>query len=67
MSFTPFYGGKRICLGKTFAESMAKAIVSIVACQLDFNFINPTDAQRKQTNAFFIDEPLTKVIGTIAK
>jgi len=30
MSFGPFFGGKRICIGKTFAESMAKCILAIM-------------------------------------
>ena len=30
MSYGPFLGGKRICLGKTFAENMAKCIIPII-------------------------------------
>ena len=30
-SFIPFLGGKRICVGKTFAENIGKVLVSIVA------------------------------------
>jgi len=31
MSFGPFLGGKRICLGKTFAENIAKCVIPIIA------------------------------------
>jgi cytochrome P450 len=31
MSFGPFLGGKRVCLGKTFAELMIKVIPSILS------------------------------------
>jgi cytochrome P450 len=30
MSFTPFFGGKRICLGKTFAENAVKTMLAII-------------------------------------
>lgn len=26
MAFSPFFGGKRICLGKTFAETVSKIV-----------------------------------------
>ena len=38
MSFGPFLGGKRICLGKTFAEKMAKIMSVIIISQLEFSF-----------------------------
>jgi cytochrome P450 len=30
MSFGPFLGGKRICLGKTFAENIGKCVLPII-------------------------------------
>jgi cytochrome P450 len=30
MSFGPFLGGKRICVGKTFAESIARLIIPMI-------------------------------------
>ena len=36
MSFGPFLGGKRICLGKSFAESIGRLIVPMILSQLDF-------------------------------
>ena len=29
-SFGPFLGGKRVCLGKTFAESIGKLIIPMI-------------------------------------
>ena len=34
MSFSPFLGGKRICVGKTFAELVAKCVLPIILCQV---------------------------------
>jgi cytochrome P450 len=36
-SFAPFLGGKRICLGKTFAEVVAKFVVPAMLCRLQFD------------------------------
>ena len=47
MSFGPFLGGKRICLGKTFAENVAKCIVPVIVSQLDFEFVNPEHYTKK--------------------
>lgn len=30
MSFGPFLGGKRVCLGKTFAENVLKSLLPII-------------------------------------
>ncbi len=35
-SFQPFLGGRRICLGKTFAEVVAKFIIPAFLCRMDF-------------------------------
>lgn len=40
MSFTPFLGGKRICLGKTFAETTVKFTIPLIYHYLDFDFSN---------------------------
>jgi cytochrome P450 len=40
MSYGPFLGGKRICLGKTFAENIAKATIAIIISTLDFEFVD---------------------------
>ena len=38
MSFGPFFGGKRICLGKTFVETMSKIIGPSIIGSFDFEF-----------------------------
>jgi hypothetical protein len=40
MSFGPFLGGKRICLGKTFVESVSKIIGPTLLASLDFEFVD---------------------------
>ena len=39
-SFTPFFGGKRICLGKTFAETVAKFVVPALLSRFTFDFVD---------------------------
>lgn len=34
MSYGPFLGGKRVCLGKTFAENIGKSILAIIFGQI---------------------------------
>ena len=37
-SFIPFLGGKRVCLGKTFAEVVFKITLPLILNSLDFEF-----------------------------
>ena len=46
-SFCPFFGGKRICLGKTLAEFMTVYTLPLVLYHLDFEFVNPEHAAKK--------------------
>ena len=46
-SFCPFFGGKRICLGKTLAEFMTVFTLPMVLYHLDFEFINPEHMIKK--------------------
>jgi cytochrome P450 len=41
LSFTPFMGGKRVCLGKTFAEVTTRFTVPLLFHFCDFEFIDP--------------------------
>jgi cytochrome P450 len=65
MSFGPFLGGKRICLGKTFADLFLKAIVTIIAYQYEFEFVNKEHEERKPVLSIGMPEPEIKV--TISK
>jgi cytochrome P450 len=40
MSFSPFLGGKRICLGKSFAEIISRIIVPAIIYQFNFDFVS---------------------------
>ncbi|CDW84567.1 cytochrome p450 [Stylonychia lemnae] len=46
-SFSPFLGGRRICLGKTFAENIAKIIVPLIVSEIEFKFKRPIHYERK--------------------
>lgn len=39
-AFSPFLGGKRICLGKTFAEIVAKFVVPALLGRLQFSYVD---------------------------
>lgn len=43
LAFTPFFGGKRVCLGKTFAEVTIRFTVPLLFQHLDFEFVNPEE------------------------
>ena len=51
LAFCAFSGGKRVCLGKTFAEIMLGYTIPLIYYHLDFEFINP-DVQTK-TKPFY--------------
>ena len=40
MAFGPFLGGKRICLGKTFVETISKIIGTSILGHFDFEYID---------------------------
>ncbi len=50
MSFIPFLGGKRICLGKTFAELVSKVVGSTLLLEFDYEFIDQNHYKEKPIN-----------------
>jgi cytochrome P450 len=52
-SWTPFNGGKRICFGKTFAESNLKFIATYLSQFFDFEFVEHEKYATKFPLAFF--------------
>lgn len=46
-SFCPFFGGKRICLGKTLAEFMTVFTLPLILYHLDFEFCDPAHMDKK--------------------
>jgi cytochrome P450 len=41
LAFTPFFGGKRICLGKSFAELAIRFTIPLLYFHFDFEFADP--------------------------
>jgi len=41
LAFTPFMGGKRVCIGKTFAEVTIRFTVPLLFHHFYFKFVNP--------------------------
>ena len=66
MCFGPFLGGKRICLGKTFAESIGKCVVALFVSQLDFNFVDEAVRNEKPPYTFLHLPPVIDMRATIA-
>ena len=51
MSFAPFLGGKRVCVGKTFAENSFKVVLPLILkAYKDFEFVNPEHYHKKPIN-----------------
>lgn len=48
LAFTPFYGGKRVCLGKTFADITVRFTLPLIFHHLDFEFENPEYQQNNK-------------------
>ena len=46
-SFTPFMGGKRICIGKTFAEMVGRFVVPAILGKYEFEFVDPDMMKNK--------------------
>jgi cytochrome P450 len=47
-AFSPFLGGKRICIGKTFAEIVVKLVVIGLVGKLNFEFADPTMKEKEK-------------------
>lgn len=65
MSYGPFLGGKRVCLGKTFAEHIVRFQLAIIMSQLDFKFAEPHYYERKPKNHSGMVQPPYPVYVTI--
>ena len=50
MSFVAFLGGKRVCLGKTFAESAAKTLAPLILYSFDLEFVDEKHKTYKSPN-----------------
>jgi cytochrome P450 len=63
MSFGPFLGGKRICIGKTFAETSSKFIVAMFLNRFpNLEFIDRSNyAKLTRINAMLVKDPVIMV------
>jgi cytochrome P450 len=50
MAFSPFLGGKRVCLGKTFVETMSKMVGPTILANFDFEFVDKKCMNYKPDN-----------------
>jgi cytochrome P450 len=50
MSFSPFLGGKRVCLGKTFADMVSRVIAPNILYNFDFEFVDKAHETSKPLN-----------------
>jgi cytochrome P450 len=57
MSYGPFLGGKRVCLGKTFAENIGRCVLAIILSQIECKFADPSVREEKPPNTFLDSEP----------
>lgn len=63
MSFGPFLGGKRVCLGKTFTENVAKCVVPVIMSQVYFEVPKTSDIYTdvKPSLSHFSGQPAWRV------
>ena len=63
MSFVPFLGGKRVCVGKTFAENSFKVVLPLILKAFsDFEFVDPTHYKQKPlNNIILMKRPVIKI------
>lgn len=47
LTFSPFLGGKRVCLGKTFAEVLIRFTIPLLYHHFDFKLVNPEHLIKK--------------------
>jgi cytochrome P450 len=57
MSYGPFLGGKRICLGKTFAELFVKVICAIILYKYDIEFVDKECYEKKPAIGVGVKNP----------
>mmetsp|Transcript_26081 Transcript_26081/g.18547 ORF Transcript_26081/g.18547 Transcript_26081/m.18547 type:complete len:89 (-) Transcript_26081:132-398(-) len=46
LSFVPFTGGKRICIGKTFAEILTRYTIPLIYRYYDFEYADPSEMDK---------------------
>lgn len=56
LAFSPFLGGKRVCLGKTFAEITTRLTIPILMHALNFDFVDPKHYEKKPEYTIFMQQ-----------
>ena len=57
MSFSPFLGGRRVCIGKTLAENIGKIVIAVFMTQVEFEFVDPKVKDDKPASTFLHEQP----------
>ncbi|CDW79692.1 cytochrome family subfamily polypeptide 55 precursor [Stylonychia lemnae] len=64
-SYSPFLGGRRICLGKTFAENIAKCVIPIIISELDIKFKKDYHYEKKPPKYYSTEINVPIVLSAI--
>ncbi len=64
MSYSPFLGGKGVCLGKTFADMVSRVIAPNILYNFDFEFVDEVNKTYKPLNNVSLTY-LPKIFATV--
>jgi cytochrome P450 len=58
MTFGPFLGGRRVCIGKSFADIVSKIVGASLLASFDFEFVDRSHYIKKPLNDLFaLEDP----------
>ena len=57
-SFSPFLGGMRICLGKTFVESVSKVMLPVLLTKFEFELPDAENFVLPHNNMVCLEQPV---------
>ena len=57
-AFSPFLGGMRICLGKTFVETVSKVTLPVLLTRFEFVFTRPDTFEMPYNNLTCVKQPI---------
>jgi cytochrome P450 len=57
-AFSPFLGGMRICLGKTFVESVSKVMLPVLLTKFDFELPDAANFVLPHNNMLCLEQPV---------
>lgn len=53
MSFGPFAGGRRVCIGKSFVDMVVRFTIPLIYKHLDFEYTNPKELDEPKSDCNF--------------